>query len=303
MNSSSSNGKPKITIGIPVYNGEEFLHDRINSVLEQTFKDFEIIISDNASSDSTQSICKEYVKKDSRIRYIHQEKNIGMLPNFYFLLQKAKTDYFVWAAVDDSWHPTFLEKNIKILDMNENMVGSISKLTSYNESADIFSREKNFLKKLGLSYRPYGTYSLIGSYEHKIRTCLSKFPYQMFYGVYRTNILRKCIIDDHFVSDTYAVVLNLIKYGNINEIDEVLLYVYPGGTSAKGIFHAAKLFNRGIVGRIFPHYPLTKWCVKNLGIKIFLKNIDCFIRLNLDAQFLLFINLIQIIKMQKNHRM
>jgi len=294
--SSKTKSRPKISVGLPVYNGEEFLRKRIDSVLDQTFSDFELIISDNASTDSTSTICREYAKKDNRIRYIRQEKNIGMTPNFYFLLQEAKSDYFVWAAVDDLWHPAFLEKNVSVLESNNEVVGSISKLTLYDESADLFKKEKEFLKRIRLTYRPYGTYSLSGPYEKKIRTCLKKFPYQLFYGVYRTDELRKSIIQQYFVSDTFAVVLNLLKYGDIHEVDEVLLYVYPGGTSSKGIFHATRLFKEGILGIIFPHYPLTSWCVKNLGPKIFLKNLDCFIRINIDAEFLLFINLIQLIK-------
>lgn len=297
MSSSSEiKNRPKISVGLPVYNGEQFLRKRIDSVLDQTFSDFELIISDNASTDSTSIICEEYTKKDNRIRYVRQEKNIGMMPNFYFLLHEAKSDYFVWAAVDDLWNPRFLEKNINALETDKKIVGSISQLTLYDESADIFKKEKEFLKKVGLSYRPHGTYSLVGTYEEKIRTCLKKFPYQLFYGVYRTDKLRRSIIREHFVSDTFAVVLNLLKYGDIYEVNEVLLYVFPGGTSSKGIFHAALLFNDGFFGVIFPHYPFTIWCAKNLGAKLFLKNLDSFIRINVDAEFLLFINIIQTIK-------
>lgn len=298
MNLLSSTNKRKISIGIPVYNGEEFLRKRIDSVLEQTCKDIEIIISDNASTDLTESICKEYVKRDSRIQYFRQNKNLGMMSNFNFLVQKASAKYFVWAAVDDSWDPTFLEKNIAALDSDKNMVGSISKLSIFSSSIGIFSKEKSFLKKLGLVYRPHGTCSLRGTYEYKIRTFLKKFPWQQFYGVYRTDELRKSLIGDHFVSDTVAVVLNLLRYGDINEIDEILLQIYSGGASSKGMFYAVKLLNEGYIGKMFPHYPLTKWCIKNLGIKIFFRNFDCFIRLNLDAQFLLFINIIKIVKIR-----
>ena len=92
---------PQISIGMPIYNGEQFLHQRLESILSQTFTDFELIISDNASTDSTGKICEEYARKDHRIRYIRQEKNIGALLNFNFVLKEAKFNYFVWMASDD----------------------------------------------------------------------------------------------------------------------------------------------------------------------------------------------------------
>ncbi len=76
---------PKVTIGLPVYNGEKFLNEKIDSLLKQTFSDFEIIISDNASSDNTKIICEKYLKKDNRIKYYRQEKNIGVRSFVYIL--------------------------------------------------------------------------------------------------------------------------------------------------------------------------------------------------------------------------
>ena len=91
----------KLSIGLPVYNGELFIERAIESILAQTFTDFELIISDNASTDSTQEICQNFSKKDNRIRIFKQEKNIGVHRNFYFLLSQAKGEYFAWTAVDD----------------------------------------------------------------------------------------------------------------------------------------------------------------------------------------------------------
>src|SRR5438445_8424635 len=128
--------EPKVTIGLPVYNGEKFLRRRIDSVLSQSFKNFEFIISDNASSDSTQAICEEYAKKDSRIRYIRQEKNSGPNWNFNFVIKEAKSEYFAWVAADDVILPEFLEMNIRVLESAKNVVGSISKVKLYDLPAD-----------------------------------------------------------------------------------------------------------------------------------------------------------------------
>ena len=75
-----------VSIGLPVYNGEKFLKKRIDSILNQTYENFELIISDNASTDNTRKICESYTKQDSRIRYVCQQKNIGAIENFKFLL-------------------------------------------------------------------------------------------------------------------------------------------------------------------------------------------------------------------------
>ncbi len=94
---------------MPVYNGERFLKEAINSLRAQTFTDWKIFISDDSSTDSTETICKEFVKDDSRITYFKQEKNIGMFANFKFVLDKANTEYFMWAAQDDLWEEKYLE--------------------------------------------------------------------------------------------------------------------------------------------------------------------------------------------------
>ena len=103
-----------ISIGFPVYNGELFLKKALDSLLNQTYSNFELIISDNNSTDSTQRICQEYAKNDDRIRYIKQEKNIGPYPNFYFVLSQSKGKYFMWAAADDFWDILILYKKISL---------------------------------------------------------------------------------------------------------------------------------------------------------------------------------------------
>ncbi|MGI0011217.1 MAG: glycosyltransferase family 2 protein, partial [Nitrosopumilaceae archaeon] len=131
---------------MPVFNGELFIRKAIDSLLAQTFSDFELIISDNASTDSTSEICKEYEKKDSRIRYIRQSKNMGAYWNFYFVLKQAKYDYFLWASADDYWHPDFLKKNIEILLSKKNVVCSISKVQPYKLDNTNLNRPTNSVK-------------------------------------------------------------------------------------------------------------------------------------------------------------
>jgi glycosyltransferase involved in cell wall biosynthesis len=100
---------PKVSIGLPVFNGEAFLHESLDSLLGQTFDDFELIISDNASTDATADIISRYEALDSRIRYVRQSENIGGSENFLYVLSQARAELFMWASHDDIWEENWLE--------------------------------------------------------------------------------------------------------------------------------------------------------------------------------------------------
>ncbi len=107
---------PQLSIGLPVYNGESFLAESLDALLGQTYEDFELIISDNASTDGTPDICHRYEKKDSRIRYIRQPRNIGAAPNHNFLVQQARGDLFKWASADDLYARDLIRSCVYALD-------------------------------------------------------------------------------------------------------------------------------------------------------------------------------------------
>src|ERR1700726_2570792 len=105
--SMSSRKKIKVSLGLPVYNGERFVKHAIQSVLDQTFSDFELIISDNASTDSTPDTCEEFARKDPRVPYIRQEINIGAKANFNRVFEYSRGEYFKWVAADDVCGPRY----------------------------------------------------------------------------------------------------------------------------------------------------------------------------------------------------
>ena len=107
--------KNKITIGLPVYNGEKLIEECLNSLLSQTYTNFELIISDNGSTDNTEFICRKYCLLDSRISYIRHNENRGGLANFQGLLDAASGVYFMWAAYDDLWSYNYLEEAVSLL--------------------------------------------------------------------------------------------------------------------------------------------------------------------------------------------
>ena len=108
---------PKVSIGLPVYNGEKYLNKTLENLLGQSFLDIEIVISDDGSSDRTSEICKQFVNKDSRVRYFRQNNNFGMpVKNFRFVFDKAQGEYFMFASHDDSWNKNYIEELVNVLD-------------------------------------------------------------------------------------------------------------------------------------------------------------------------------------------
>jgi len=107
---------PRLSIGLPVYNGEDFLAESLDSLLGQTYEDFELIISDNASTDETADICRGYAKQDSRIRYVRQPHNLVCAPNHNVLVQYARGELFKWVSHDDLYGRELIERAIEALD-------------------------------------------------------------------------------------------------------------------------------------------------------------------------------------------
>lgn len=112
---------PLVSIGLPVCNGERYLSEALDSLLSQTYRNIEIIISDNASTDSTPAVCAMYARKDSRVRYYRNEKNLGAARNYNLTVEHARGKYFKWAAHDDICKPTLIEECVAVLERESNV--------------------------------------------------------------------------------------------------------------------------------------------------------------------------------------
>ncbi|OFX17426.1 MAG: hypothetical protein A2033_07815 [Bacteroidetes bacterium GWA2_31_9] len=134
----------KITIGMPVFNDVIFIEKSLNSIINQTYSHFELIISDDGSTDGSEDICKKYADFDSRIKYIRQSKNLGISKNMEFLLGLAKSKYFMWAGDDDILAPTFIEKLIRSLENNPNSISSFCSFSFIDENENNLSGTLNF---------------------------------------------------------------------------------------------------------------------------------------------------------------
>lgn len=128
---------PRVTIGLPVYNGQNYLAQTLDSLLAQTYRDFELVIADNASTDRTEVICREYAAADDRIRYHRNEENIGASANYNLVFELGRGVYFKWAAHDDLLAPTFLERCVEVLDNNPDVVLAYTQAKAIDSKGDV----------------------------------------------------------------------------------------------------------------------------------------------------------------------
>lgn len=112
---------PTVSFGLPVYNGANFIEQAIDSILGQTYEDFELVISDNASTDETPEICRLFAKRDERVRYMPVDENRGANPNYNRVFRHSTGRYFKWAAHDDVLEPTFLERCVERLEADPDL--------------------------------------------------------------------------------------------------------------------------------------------------------------------------------------
>jgi glycosyltransferase involved in cell wall biosynthesis len=133
--------KPRVSIGLPVYNGDSFLKETLDSLLAQTYGCFELIISDNASTDQTEDICRAYAAQDQRIRYYRNKENIGMGRNFNRVLELSSGHYFKWATADDVCKPDYLARCVDVLDRNSGVVVVYPKTQFVDETGNVLDRD------------------------------------------------------------------------------------------------------------------------------------------------------------------
>ena len=222
---------PRLSVGVPVYNGERTLATALDALTKQTFTDFELIISDNASTDATADICAEYARRDSRIVVHRSPRNLGPAANFAFVLTEARGEYFVWAAADDVWEPEFAAANIAQLDSNPRMVASMCRIETPG-------------------FEP-GTFPLLGSPdENAVRYLERPGLNGRFYGVFRRSALLTTLPFETFVGSDWWIILQVLKHGGFGEVDRVLFRKGRGGLSE----NPAALFrlNNSRLGRVFP---------------------------------------------------
>jgi len=179
-----------LTIGLAVYNGEKKIQSALDSLINQTYKNFILIISDNASTDKTEEICRAYAKKDPRIKYIRNKENMGMANNFQKLLSIAKTPYFMWASHDDIWEPTFATEILEVLKENKEAVLAFCGFDFIYGDND---KQKSPLNQVTskLEIIPYLRFKNLKSRYDRLKVSIHQNLGMFTYSIYHTDILKK----------------------------------------------------------------------------------------------------------------
>jgi len=142
--------KPLVSIGMPVYNGEKLVSQAIDSLLAQDFEDFELIISDNASTDLTGELCKAYAERDKRIVYQRNNRNLGAVANFNKVAHMAQGRFFMWASHDDLWEPSYISCLIKPLLESPSVVLAYPKVLAIAPGGDNYWDENDEIDTVGV---------------------------------------------------------------------------------------------------------------------------------------------------------
>jgi glycosyltransferase involved in cell wall biosynthesis len=206
----------KVSIGLRVYNGAASLQRALDSLLAQTYPHFELIIADNASTDQTEKICRKYKCRDSRIRYIRHDQNLGPTKNFEYVLKEARYPLFAWASHDDVWDKRFFEKLVEGIEADKNLallaceaqyiLRDGTKMPSFAEGRAFY----DIMPPDGLTY------------AEKVRYVVKNGYGNLIYGIYRKDFL-------YINKQDNRTVLHGMKAEVLNELPFYINLVLNGG--------------------------------------------------------------------------
>ncbi|NJD51373.1 MAG: glycosyltransferase [Candidatus Methanoperedens sp.] len=261
-----------VSFGLPVYNGEKYLEAALDSILAQTFTDFELVISDNASTDRTQEICQAYAKKDSRIRYHRIEKNRGAAWNFNNVFSLSSGAYFKWAAHDDLIAPDYLSKCIKVLEEDNSIVLCSSRTEIIDEYGTVIAdyilklntnqTNKKIRFNLPFSRRYLARKLSVNSVKPQDRFGDAIFFHPMcfeVFGLIRSDVLRKTSLIKSYPGSDLGLLAELSLLGRFFEIPEYLFFNRDHAERSvrahPDMHHRSVWFDSSKGGQIsFPHW-------------------------------------------------
>ena len=251
--------RPLVSIGMPVYNGERFLENALNSILTQTFIDFELIISDNGSSDRTEEICRHYAEADERIRYFRNEENLGAGWNFDRVAELARGKYFKWACHDDLCALGFIQRCIEILEQDPQTVLAYPKTLIVDENGvEIEKHEDKFNLR---SPRPAERFN---RYLHLVRNGHQCHP---FHGLIRRDVLTQLLPLGSYPSSDLILLGKLALYGKFYEVPSYLFWKrdHPGTSIRAHRFFRERIawYDPAKKGKL--HLTRWKWLREYLG--------------------------------------
>lgn len=213
-----------LTIGLPVHNGERFLRESLDALRAQTWTDYELVISDNASTDGTADICREYAARDRRIRYVRQPVNVGAGPNHNLLVPLARGRYFKWASHDDRYAPELVEKCLGLLLADPEVVLAHAWDAVIDDAGEVVRSV------------PYELDTDVADPAARLRSLLRTAGGNDFYGVIRLDVLRRVGPHRSYYNADRTFMAGLVLQGRFRQVPEVLYHRrdHPGRASRAG---------------------------------------------------------------------
>lgn len=181
--------QPLVSIGIPTYNRPVGLRKALECATNQTYRNLEIIVSDNSSqSNKSEQVVREFMGRDSRVSYFHQSKNIGAISNFQFVLDKAKGEYFIWFADDDLCEKNFVNELVSCIEKDTRIALAMTDVRIIDDD--------DFLVKIETLDSIRECSATSGNNHDKMTGLFFRYPtsniFFCIYGLYRTNIAKLC---------------------------------------------------------------------------------------------------------------
>ena len=216
----STGPRPLVSVGVPVYNGEGFLACALESLLNQTLSDIEIIVSDNASTDRTQAICEEFVRRDRRVRYVRRETNVGIPRNWNGLVHLAQGEFFKWASANDYCAPSMLSQCVDVMQSDRSVVlcyGHTGFVDEANRPLRVYTGDADVTE---------GSPS-----ERFLHVCDTLLLNSAQCGVIRRGTLQRTWMARHYPSGDMTLTEELALHGRIRVLPEVLLFRREGANT------------------------------------------------------------------------
>jgi glycosyltransferase involved in cell wall biosynthesis len=205
--------RPRITIGLPVYNGARTVESAIRPLLAQTYTDFEILVSDNASTDETQQILERLAREDARIRYVRQPVNIGANGNYSFVAREARGEFLKWSSSSDWVAPTFLAECVAVLDARPDAVIAAPRTRLWTGTPSNFQESRDDVAILGET-----------PYERLIDMFIRLHKNNAFNGLIRLSALRRTRLVETYLSADMVLMGHLAALGKFVLLDSPLYY-------------------------------------------------------------------------------
>ena len=254
---SAREAKPRVSVGIPVYNGEDFLARALDALLAQTFRDFEIIISDNASTDGTGAIGRACAAQDGRVRYSVNEKNIGLAGNHNRLIELASGEYFMWHAHDDQATPEYLARCVQILDQHPEVVLCFADNLDIDERGEPIDPD-NLHRRRSI---PACALALDAAAPHRRFRDAIRLEHQCEpdYGIMRLGVLRQTCRHGKYADADRVLLGEMALHGPFHMIREPLFLHREHGRRSVRMYPSRQertvLLDPDMAGRItFPHW-------------------------------------------------